>query len=288
MKRSLLIFVSVVALLFAGIGLVKNRGTDRTTSAIGDDSERRQKVEQFWDLYGRATSYRTGGKPELAAREYELALEIDGDHANSLYYLGNMYFALARFGGADSMWHRLVEINPHSARAHSRLGDLFLCLDHGLLDIDRAGAEFSRAHEINKAETGPLIKLGQVALLRNDLDSALYLFSTVASTNAASFEAQFFKGYIAWRRGDLPAAAASFLTAVRATTLQKPTPDVSREGDTKFGGTPLLADQRACKTLEGSVDVTFRGDSAKISRVAARRYRSLDSLIAAAVREGSL
>ncbi len=288
MKRSLLIFVSVVALLFAGIGLVKNRGTDRTTSAIGDDSERRQKVERFWDLYRRATGYRTEGKPELAAREYELTLEVDPKHANSLYYIGNMYFALGRFGGADSVWHRLVEINPNSVRAHSRLGDLFLCLDHGLLDIDRAGAEFSRAHEINKAETGPLIKLGQVALLRNDLDSALYFFSTVVDANSASFEAQFFKGYVAWKRGDWPAAVASFLASVQAPTLQKPATDVSREGDTKFGGAPLLSNQQACSTLEASVDVTFQGDSANISREAGRRYRSLDSLITAALRKGAL
>ncbi|MFQ5704742.1 MAG: tetratricopeptide repeat protein, partial [Gemmatimonadales bacterium] len=240
--RTLLIFLGILALLFALIGLLKNRQADVAISDINNGQNRKQ-VQQFWEYYKLATRDRIAGRMDLAARNYELALEIDAHHANSLYYLGNIYLHQGQFTLARTVWEKLLTINPNSARAHSRLGDMFLCLSpDSLFNLERAEREFLQAHEVNRVETGPLIKLGQVALLRGDFDSALSLFDAVTRTNAASIEAHFFEGFIAWKRDSLPLATALFARAVGPATAPNQLPGGSREGDTKSGNAPTLGE----------------------------------------------
>jgi Tfp pilus assembly protein PilF len=95
------------------------------------------------------------------------------------------------------------------------LGSLYACLELAeFFDLDAAEAEFRRALEINTEETGPLVQLGQIALLRGDMTKALGFFEAVIGSNYTSVDAYFFKGYIAWKGGETQRAHESFARAV--------------------------------------------------------------------------
>jgi Flp pilus assembly protein TadD len=131
-----------------------------------------------------------------------------------LYYAGNMQLALGAYADAAATWRRLLALDPGSARTQSQMGALFLCLDPGApLHLDSADAYFRRAHDINKEETGPLLHLGESALVRGDLRRARQLFATVLATHAASAPAHFYVGYLAMNAGDAASAAREFARA---------------------------------------------------------------------------
>ena len=162
----------------------------------GPTEERKAEIRHFWDFYNRATSLRLEGKWGEAAALYQQALALDPRHENSLYYLGNAFFELGRFLEADSAWKRLIGINPNqSSRAHAQLGMLYSCGAPGTpLDLDRAVEELHLALAINKEESGPEIKLGEVALLKGDRQKALEYLSAGRNLNFKSVEANYLSG----------------------------------------------------------------------------------------------
>lgn len=104
---------------------------------------RKAEIRRFWETYRRATGLRVQGDWKAAVPVYREALEIDPDHEDGLYYLGNGLFELGRYEEAAAAWERLVEVNPHSSRAHIQLGMLHVCGAAGApFDMDRAKREF--------------------------------------------------------------------------------------------------------------------------------------------------
>jgi hypothetical protein len=172
--------------------------------------------------------------------------------------------------------------NPASARAHSRLGSLYLCLEGGApFDPDRAEAEFRLAHEINKEETGPLLHLGEAALLRGDVAAARNHLDAVVGANAASAAAHFYHGYLAWKTGAPDVAAKAFARAVAASLPPKPVlpQGASSEGDTKGPGTPTRSGPERCGALRHLADNLGGLKPDDLAREMAARYRALDSLL---------
>jgi tetratricopeptide (TPR) repeat protein len=240
----------------------------------------RAQVRRFWSLYRQATAQRTAGETRLAAESYARALALDPDHEDVLYYHGSMRLELGDFEGAARAWRHLLTVNASSARTHSRLGMLHLCLDPGApLQLDSAERHLRRAHEINREENGPLLRLGEAALLRGDLTSARRYFATVLATHAASAPAHFYAGYIAWREGDAARAREAFRQAVAAPAA--PVAGVRGEGDTRSGSAPLRAGGGGarCGQLRA---IAERPRAADLERDMASRYRELDRLLAAA------
>ncbi|HLZ45703.1 MAG TPA: tetratricopeptide repeat protein, partial [Gemmatimonadales bacterium] len=183
-----------------------------------------------------------------AARDsYQKALALDPQHEDVLYYLGNMELELGNYRAAEVAWRHLVKVNPASARAHSRLGDLYACPDSGApWDLARAAAEVDTAAALNREETGPLLKLGEVALLRGDLAAARAQFDAVIATQPRNVEAHYLDGYVTWKRGDRAAAARQY-QAARDLAHTPPTIQAApSEGDTKHGTTPLVARSTRC------------------------------------------
>jgi len=242
----------------------------------------RERITEFWSRYRAATALRIAGKTEAAAAAYGGALELNPAHEDALYYLGNTRFALGEFAAAEQAWRRLVEQNRTSARAHSRLGSLYLCLEAGArFDPVRAEAEFRIAHEINKEETGPLLQLGEAALMRGDFAAAGNYLDAVVGANAASAAAHFYHGYLAWKTGAPDLAAKAFARAVAASLPPRAVlPEgASSEGDTKGPGTSTRSGPERCGALRRLGDHLGGLKPNDLAREMTARYRALDSLV---------
>lgn len=240
MKKIFVLIFSVVLVLFLIIAFFKIR-----TSKVSDEShsvkisvEERNKIQQFWEFYRQATKARIAGRAQEAITAYRRAYELNDEHENTLYFLGGLVFEAGRYQEAEQLWKRLLQINPKSTRAHLQLGSLYLySKDRAFNDVDSAKAEFQKAVRLNKEETGPLLSLGQIALIQGKLSEAGSYFESVIGSNYRSVEAYFLKGFIAWKQKDFQKALDSFSMAVKYARPDKPVKGVLGEGDTKPGET---------------------------------------------------
>lgn len=279
MRRIGVSFVAVFLLLFVAISLSKLRSpeSDLEEETAQLSAGERERVLRFWEIYREATEHRTAGRIEEAAEAYVRSLELNDTHEDALYYLGNMRVELGQFGAAERAWRRLLAVNPASARAHSRLGVLYSCLERPeLIDLQKAEAEFKRAFELNKEETGPLLRLGQIALVRGDLETALHYLDAVIGSNYSSVEAHFLKGYVVWKQGDHREASELFAQALRYARPAEPVEGVLGEGDTQTGSKKTTATSSNCRTMEAFTDDLTEFDDADLVKEAELRYRELD------------
>lgn len=237
MKKIALLSLAVFVVLFAVITVRKNKPAAEASGAEGSTHTalEKEKVLNFWAKYRKATDYRMNEQWEQAAESYRQALELNGKHEDALYYLGNMYLELSRYAEAEECWLKLVQVNPKNSRAFLQLGSLYLSSE-AFFDIDKAENACRESLKINKEETGPLLFLGEVKLIRGQLDEAAADFASVTASNFKSTEAYFLGGYIAWKKGDLKKARDLFSQAVaHAKPLDKDPNKVEGEGDTKKG-----------------------------------------------------
>ncbi|NIR46445.1 MAG: tetratricopeptide repeat protein [Gemmatimonadetes bacterium] len=283
MRKAGAIFALVLAGLFAVISLVKLRAPDGDGEGAADavSATERQRVLHFWEIYREATEHRTAGRVREAAEAYARALELNGRHEDALYYLGSMQLELGDFGEAEKNWKRLLEVNPSSGRAHSRLAALYSCPEPtGLFDLDRAAAQYRSALELNQEQTGPRLGLAELALARGDMAAASRYLDHVLGSDASSVEAHFLEGYIAWKRGDMGAARASFAEAVERAQPEKPAGGVAGEGDTRAGSRPLLASVERCRRAWVDRSELRDLDVDASREMVETRYRRLDAQLA--------
>ncbi len=248
---------------------VATRTPERPATAA-DDPERKASVIRFWQTFTRATRLRLKGDWAAAIDAYREALAADPRHEDSLYYLGHCLRQSGRPEDARDAFERLVAVAPESARGHLALGVLLASPDEGGRP-DLAGAEshLKAAHEINKEETGPMVRLGEVLIVRGDLAQAGEWLEAAARTNPRSVEAAFLAGYLRWEAGDRAGARAFLVKAVRASRTEAPIKGVLSEGDRKAepakgGGRtaapPLEAPMG--RTLFGALAATLRARGA--------------------------
>lgn len=283
MSKGAIAGVAIVVLLFLGIARWKSsNGVGADPAADVDDSlvAERNRIRQFWALYRSATAHRVAGRLNAAAAAYRAALELDPTHEDALYYLGNTLFALNETPEAEDAWQRLVAVNPRSSRGYVQLGTLHACPERPEV-LDRAAAEreFARAHALNKEETGPIARLGELALLSGDFRRAGDHFDAVLGSNEASREAYYFTGYLAWKDGDAARAATWLARAVRRPAPGSAPPDSPGEGDTK-GASANMRPQAICKIIP--IDLARLPPEAATSPAAyvEPEYRKLRALLA--------
>ncbi len=216
----------------------------RPDAAPTASAAERERVQQFWRVYRRATALRVAGDVEQAKVFLDSALTINPDHLDALYYGGNAAYELGQFKDAEQRWRREVEVNEHSARAHAQIGMLYSSGQQGApIDLELARQQLEAAHRLNRAETGLLIRLGVVALLQADLQAAESWLAAASKTNAKSVAAVYLRGYLAWL-GAERSAAQSFLDHARFLALGgEAEVSASAEGQT-VGGRPLLESER--------------------------------------------
>jgi Flp pilus assembly protein TadD len=219
----------LLAATLAVSGCTRGEQPETRTEALDPE---RQRVLEFWELYNAASRVRTGGDCAEAARLYEKALALDPKHGDSLYYLGQCRRELDLPGPAREALERLVEINPASARGHLALGALLASPDPAEpMDLETAERHLRRAHEINGEETGPVVRLGEVALAAGRPEEARTWLEAALQTNAKSVEAALLAGYVAWEAaggGDVGPFAGSVREAAR---VEAPVKGVLSEGD---------------------------------------------------------
>lgn len=253
MKRRIIIVGVVFVVTFGAITVWKeNRRVDAVEEGpSGLSEERKAAIRRFWDIYNRATDLKQQGTWGEAVSAYREALEINPQHEDALYYLGNSLFELERYDEAIREWRRLVEVNSQSARAHAQLGAVYSCgAPKAPFDLDVAEREFLRALAINKEESGPVLKLGEVALLKGDMKRAMYYLTASSRTNFRSVEAQYLIGYLRWLEGDRDAALSALQKAVKFSQGDKPVKGVAGEGDTKKkAAQPIVAEGASRKSL---------------------------------------
>lgn len=238
MKRWIIISFAAFIALFIMITLLKNRSPQQSEK-IGRERysiSEKEKIREFWQHYRQGTQHRLAGKIHLAAEEYRQALQLDDRHEDALYYLGNMYLELDEFDQAKTAWQRLIQINSSSTRAHFQLGDLYLCFEQEkFFNIDAAEAEYLRAMDINKEETAPLLRLGEVALIRGDLTESQSYLENVIGSNYKNVEAHFLLGFIDWKQGRRQKALTLLNKAKKYSRPERSSPKFTGEGDTKTG-----------------------------------------------------
>jgi tetratricopeptide (TPR) repeat protein len=191
-------------------------------------------AQEFWATYRDATSRRTIGDCGSAVALYQRAVVLRPDHEDALYYLGNCHADLGEYDAAIDAYRRLVAVNPNgSSRAYIQWA-----LVHALLtpeaprDLERAQRLFQQALDLDP-ESGALLGLAEIAVLRGEADRAESLLTRVAAGDSMSVAAPYLLGYLAWRRAALDAAWRDFRLAVDRGALKKPPVAWSEEGDVK-------------------------------------------------------
>jgi hypothetical protein len=275
-------FLLVVGVLFAVVGVLKSRPAhapdmvDSTGISAGD----RDRIRRFWETYRRATDHRVAGRSGEAEREYTQALALNPEHQDALYYLGSMHFDLGNLAAAERAWRRLVEIDPTNGRGHSQLGMLYSCVGApASLQLASATVEFQRALSINREETGPLLHLGEIALLQGELARARSYFDSVIGSNYSSVEAHYYEGYLAWKTGASQRAAELLATAVRYARPSTPTGGVPGEGDTRAGQGPMVTIPTNCRPMRARMEDLRALDDDDVPRRVDHMYRELDDLL---------
>ena len=142
---------------------------------------------------------------------------------------------------AESRWRRLLAVDASNARAHVQLGVLYSCgLPGAPVDLQRARQEMERALSLNRAETGPQVRLGEIALLQGDTAAAARYLEAARQTNERSVAAHYFSGYLHWAARRFEAAREALGAAVAAADDGAVDASASAEGQTRRGFRPLL------------------------------------------------
>lgn len=169
----------------------------------GKPADERVRLVEFWSEQRAAMqAVKVEGDIAAAVDHFRRALAIKPDHADSLYYLANCLALQGDIPGAISILRRLARLNPQSHRAHKRLGVLLALSAASPDELDEASASLSRAASLNPEETGALLALGELALLRGRGEEAEHRLALAARTNPKAAGAFFLRGYMAWSAGD--------------------------------------------------------------------------------------
>lgn len=278
MKRTVLALTALFVSLFVIVTLLKDGSPDEATPFESQslDAGDRDRIRRFWQSYRSATRHRTAGEIRQAALEYQRALELDATHEDALYYLGSMHFELGEFAKAEGAWQRLTRVDPTGSRGFSRLGDLYFCFEQDrFFDPDRAQEMFERALGINSEETGPLLRLGQIALVKGETSASMEYLEAVTATNFRSVAAYFFKGFLAWRDGDEHQAEQLFRLAAKHYEPAEPVQGVLSEGDTR-SGKAILAKVGQCQSFHAHAADLPSPDDPQLRSLMNERYRQLD------------
>jgi len=108
--------------------------------------------------------------------------------------------------------------------------------DPALDDLDLAEKAFATSLSINQEESGPLVQLGVVALLRGDLPLADERLRHACVLNEKSVEARYLRARVKWARGERDDAKRLLVEAKEIARAAPPPVAVVGEGDTKKGG----------------------------------------------------
>jgi enediyne biosynthesis protein E4 len=151
-----------------------------------------------------------------AAALFREALALNPNHEDSHYYLANCLADLGNIPSAIAELDALSRINPQNHRAFQRKGELLAASATSRSQLALSRQALSSALRLNSEETGTLILLGEVDLARGDLESAQTTFTHVCQANPRAANAWYFRGYLAWKKGDTRTSTEMLQSAHKA------------------------------------------------------------------------
>lgn len=196
--------------------------------------ERIARAREFWTLYREATAQRAAGDFGRAAVSYGEALALRPDHEDSLYYLGNCHLERRAYADALEAYRHLARVNPDgSSRGYMQAALIYASLEPDVpSDLSQAEQMFQRALDVD-SDSGALLGLAEVALLRGQWEDARRRLQAVDAENPMSVAAPYLLGYLAFRHGARDDAWRLFRVAVDRGEIKKPAVKWTEEGDVK-------------------------------------------------------
>jgi tetratricopeptide (TPR) repeat protein len=197
----------------------------------GTPTNDKERTIAFWNKQRAAmNAMKVEQDNAKALAHFREALALNPTHEDSLYYLAACLASTGDSEGALAQLAELKRLNSQSQRAFAQWGTLRALTATSPADLQAAEESLVRAQAINPEETGALLVLGEVALLRDDPKLADERLAAACRTNPKAVGGLFLRGYLAWQRGDT-AAAKQFLTSAH-TALG---PDWQPKGATSEG-----------------------------------------------------
>ncbi len=180
-----------------------------TAESAGPVPLDRNELAKFWNKQHAAMDSMKRERDFVgAAALFREALAINPNHEDSHYYLANCLVELGNISSAISELDTLARINPQNHRAFQRKGELLAASSSSKNQLTLAQQSLEAALRLNSEETGTLSLLGQLALAQGDWRAAEEDFTRVCQANPHSASAWFFRGYLAWKRGNATQASA--------------------------------------------------------------------------------
>ena len=104
-----------------------------------------------------------------------------------------------------------------------------------------------------------MVRLGEVLIVRGDLEQAREWLEAATRTNPKSVEAAFLSGYLRQQQGDAGGARAYYRKAIRAAQTEAPVKGVLSEGDRKAVTAVVPATRLAAPPLQAPMGKTLFG-----------------------------
>jgi tetratricopeptide (TPR) repeat protein len=199
-----------------------------------DSAEDKARVLEFWRTLREAMNAMKIAKDNSKAIPlFRAALALDSKHEDAHYYLGQCLAAEGDVDGALAQFEELTRINPHSHRGFQQWGVVRACSARSDAELAAAEKSLEKAHHLNPEETGALLVLGEVSLMRGDLPKAEERLQAVSRTNTKAVGAFFLRGYLAWRSGDQAQARELLANAHLARGKDWQPKGATAEGDVR-------------------------------------------------------
>lgn len=191
-----------------------------------------ERAVRFWDRQRAGMqALKVEKNPSKAAALFREALALDPSHEDARYYLATSLAAQGKTDDALAEYEQLTRVNPKSHRGYTAWGTLRAMTARSRADLAAAERSLERAQRLNPEETGALLVLGEVALLRGATAVAEQRLKAACQTNARAAGGLFLLGYIAWKRGDAVGAQALLVSARAALGPDWKPKGATAEGD---------------------------------------------------------
>jgi tetratricopeptide (TPR) repeat protein len=199
----------------------------------------RERQAGFWDRERAAMrAFEVERNLPRAAALFREALTFDPTHEDARYYLAATLAAQGDVEGALGEYEALTRINPQSHRGFARWGTLRAATARTPRDLAAAEAALMQAYRLNPEETGALLTLGEISLMRRQPALAAERLRAACRTNARAVGGLFLLGYLRWKQGDADGARDELAQARRALGPDWKPAGATAEGDVAGAARP--------------------------------------------------
>ena len=170
-------------------------------------SSRPARVISFFNL---GYLYGEMGDFLRAISAYQMALDINPNHSNTLYNLGNVYRDQGRLGAALDVYQKVVKVDPRKSDAFLNMG----AIHQRRGDQKQAKEYFQKAIKADPRNARAYFDLGYMEEKAGNLRDAIVLYRKSIEFDLGNKETYYNLGNTYARLGKNPAAISLYLKAV--------------------------------------------------------------------------